>query len=97
MSANLINADNFVFGIVTFGGTYLLSISDANKLLSYFSGIDYNNDSDKDFYRGFYSSFVNPSKSTLENEVGLLQFLRLNDLGLQLHKGNVNDFNEWNI
>ncbi|WP_241414735.1 hypothetical protein [Belliella alkalica] len=85
---NLINnIENFVFGVVTSEGTYLLSISDPITFSNLSSGLE--------ILRSIYINYVKPDNSALQNEIGLLQFLNTSNLGLSLYKGNLSNFNSW--
>ncbi|MFC0656662.1 hypothetical protein ACFFF3_11665, partial [Mongoliitalea lutea] len=82
------NIDNFVFGVVTDEGTYLLSISDPNA----FSNLS----SELSILESIYDIYVKPENSGLQNEIGLLQFLKTTNSGLSLYKGDLSNFNTWN-
>ncbi|MCH7413269.1 hypothetical protein MM213_07230, partial [Belliella sp. R4-6] len=85
---NLINnIENFVFGVVTSEGTYLLSISDPIAFSNLSSGLE--------ILRSIYINYVKPDNSALQNEIGLFQFLNTSNLGLSLYKGNLSNFNSW--
>ncbi|MCH7415948.1 hypothetical protein MM213_20810, partial [Belliella sp. R4-6] len=84
---NLINnIENFVFGVVTFGGTYQLSINNLNDFMNYFSTnqIDPFSEGDLILHDFGYGLYVNPSNIFSQNEIGLLNFIESNNLGISL-------------
>ncbi|EIM77104.1 hypothetical protein A3SI_07374 [Nitritalea halalkaliphila LW7] len=84
--------DNFVFGVVTSGGTYLLGITDLNALLAYYAA----NQDNLAIIEVVYKNYVDSGYSYFQNELGLLTFLQTVNMGLTLYKGDVNGFNSWN-
>lgn len=90
VEGNLINnIDNFIFGVVTPGGTYLLSISNLVEFSNFYGNLD--------ILGAMYNNFVNPTNTLLQNEIGLINFLELGNSGLTLFKGNTSNFNSWNM
>lgn len=85
------NVDTFVFGVVTFGGTYLLSISDAASFNSFINNLV---DSPIPLNTSFNGK-VSPTNTAIENEIGLISFLNSSNTGLTLYKGNTDNFNQW--
>ncbi|MCH7415913.1 hypothetical protein MM213_20600, partial [Belliella sp. R4-6] len=92
------NIENFVFGVVTFGGTYQLSINNLNDFMNYFSTnqIDPFSEGDLILHDFGYGLYVNPSNIFSQNEIGLLNFIESNNLGISLFKGDLSNFNNWN-
>ncbi|WP_189586828.1 hypothetical protein, partial [Mongoliitalea lutea] len=99
VQGNLINnIDNFVFGVVTFDGTYLLGIENVNSFLNYFSSnqIDPTNENHLNLYSVEYDNiYVKPDNSPSQNEIGILNFIKDKNLGISLKKGDLANFNAW--
>lgn len=100
MSSNLMGDPSiFTTGLVTANGTtYVLHIDNVQQFQT-FSQNFLSNDGSFNIFSNIYGSLynINPSNSVQQNEQSFLSMLQATNSGLKLLKGNLGDFNDWNL
>ncbi|WP_350290263.1 hypothetical protein [uncultured Croceitalea sp.] len=87
---------NFIAIVVTNETVYSLKIDDINKFIAYGDLYFSSDGAFKDVYERLYIERIKTTNTTLQNELGLLDLLSLNDgSGLKLFKGNPLTFTSW--
>jgi hypothetical protein len=96
--ANRINSvKNFTMGVVTASGTqYMIMIGDSSKFATFANSLDTVGSNQYYNYQLIYNKIFNIKEtgSVADNEKAFLQYIKKNDMGLTLFKGN-SDFSIW--